>query len=199
MGSTIRVATMKDAPAIRAIYAPFVESTPISFEVEPPSTREMRARIERTLDQYPWLVCETADDEVIGYAAASELRATPPYIWTVELSAYVRPDAQQAGVGTALYTSLLETLEEQGYYNVYAVVTLPNPASVRLHKQMGFDPVGTFPTVGYKQGEWHDIQWWYRQLTDPPSDPDPPQPLSSLRETSELRQALQTGQTHLEV
>ena len=102
--------------------------TPTSIEI----TQEMRARLKRTFSQYPWLVCETADDEVIGSAAASELRATPPYTWTVELSAYVRPDAQQTGVGTALYTSLLETLEEQGYYNVYAVVTGQRARCTRL-------------------------------------------------------------------
>lgn len=194
----IRLATPEDAAAIRSIYAPFVESTAISFEVDPPTTVEMEERIETTLRRYPWLVCE-ADDEVLGYAAASSLRSGPSYAWTVELSAYVADDARQAGVGTALYTSLFEVLEEQGYYNAYAVMTLPNPASRRFHERMGFEPIGTFPAAGHKHGEWHDIQWWYRPLTDRPSDPEPPQPLPALRGTAELDRALKTGEPCVDV
>lgn len=209
----VRLARPDDAAPIRAIYAPFVETTPISFEVEPPSVAAMADRIETTLQEYPWLVCEAAG-EVIGYAAASALRPTPPYRWTVELSVYVGESVRRSGVGTALYTSLLAALSLQGYHNAYAVTTLPNPASTALHERLGFEPVGTFPAVGYKHGDWHDVQWWYRQLdtetgvgpdTDAnpnaqtqPSDPDPPTPLPEMRERNadELETALEAGESH---
>lgn len=197
MGHRIRLATPEDAPAVRSIYAPFVESTPVSFEVDPPTTTEMAERIESTLQQYPWLICESDRETILGYASASSLRSTPPYAWTTELSVYVAEDARGSGVGTALYASLLETLAEQGYRNAYAVMTLPNPASVRLHERMGFEPVGTFPAVGYKQGEWHDIQWWYRRLADHAPDPEPPRPVSAIVGTTEMERALKTGETHL--
>lgn len=198
MERRIRLATVEDASAIRSIYAPVVESTPISFETEPPTTAEMAERIETTLEEYPWLVCETGGGDVLGYAAAGPLRSTPPYAWTVELSVYVAEDARSSGVGTALYTSLLEVLELQGYRNAYAVVTLPNPASVRLHERTGFEPVGTFPAVGYKHGEWHDIQWWYRPIAERPSDPASPTPLPEIRGSPELDRAIERGQTRLE-
>lgn len=217
----IRLAAPADAAAIREIYAPFVETTPISFEVEPPSTAEMADRIETTLREYPWLVCEAAGT-VIGYAAASSLRSTPPYRWTVELSVYVEDAAQGSGIGTALYASLLSVLSVQGYRNAYAVTTLPNPASVALHERFGFETVGTFPAVGYKRGRWHDIRWWYRRLdpesaakpdpnresaasesesTDPshPADPALPTPLPDLRarDGDELGAALRVGESSL--
>lgn len=109
---------------------------------------------------------------------------------------YVADDARNAGVGTALYASLLDILELQGYRNAYAVVTLPNPASVELHERLGFEPIGTFPAVGYKHGEWHDIQWWYRQLGVHSADPDPPQPLTAIRGTPEFARVLdpETGE-----
>jgi L-amino acid N-acyltransferase YncA len=51
MSTTIRVATPEDADAILAIYAPIVQQTAISFEVEPPTLMEMQARIAKTLQQ----------------------------------------------------------------------------------------------------------------------------------------------------
>lgn len=198
MERRIRVATPDDSAAIRSIYVPFVESTPISFEVEPPTTAEMAERIETTLRRYPWLVCETDGGEILGYAAASSFRSTPPYGWTVELSVYVAESARRSDVGTALYASLLKLLEKQGYYNASAAMTLPNPASVRLHERTGFEPIGTFPAVGHKNGQWHDVQWWYRRLADRPSDPELPRPLSDMRGTAELKHALETGEGHLD-
>ena len=41
---TIRIAAPSDAHAIAAIYAPIVRDTTISFELEPPSTEDMRGR-----------------------------------------------------------------------------------------------------------------------------------------------------------
>ena len=49
---------------------------------------------------------------------------------------------------------------------VYAVggITLPNPASVRLHESLGFKHVGTFKEVGRKFDTWHDTSWWQVML-----------------------------------
>jgi L-amino acid N-acyltransferase YncA len=74
----IRIAVESDAPAIRGIYAPFVERTAISFELEPPSIEEMARRISSTLPTYPYLVAER-DGQVVGYAYASQHRAREAY------------------------------------------------------------------------------------------------------------------------
>jgi phosphinothricin acetyltransferase len=52
----IRPAAVTDAAAMRAIYAPIVETTAISFEDVPPTIGEMAERIETTLRSYPYLV-----------------------------------------------------------------------------------------------------------------------------------------------
>lgn len=197
MDSTIRIATPTDADAVRSIFAPFVESTPISFEVETPAVSEMADRIETTVRTHPWLVCEIEDD-VVGYAAAGPLRSSPPYEWTVELSVYVAEHVRRSGVGRALYTSLFAVLDLQGYRDAYAVTTLPNPASVGFHERMGFEPVGLFPEVGYKQGRWHDIRWWRREIGEKSAAPQRPTPLSDLRGDSRLENALATGEQRLD-
>lgn len=76
-----------DAPAIAAIYEPIVRDTCISFELEPPTSEEMRLRIESTLARLPWLAVE--DPAISGCAYASKHRERPAYQWSVDTSAYV--------------------------------------------------------------------------------------------------------------
>jgi phosphinothricin acetyltransferase len=90
----------------------------------------------------PWLVCES-DGEIFGYAYAIPYRPSrPAYQWSVSSSAYVSVEHRQKGVGKALYTSLFKLLQLQGFYNVYAAISLPNPASVVLHEAVGFSKSG---------------------------------------------------------
>ena len=55
----VRDAVLNDAEKIQKIYAPYVEKTVISFELEVPNVEEMGKRIKTTLDQgFPYLVIE---------------------------------------------------------------------------------------------------------------------------------------------
>ena len=56
---TIRLATPEDAPALLAIYEPYVRQTAITCEYEVPSVEEFAGRIERTLKRYPYLVMDS--------------------------------------------------------------------------------------------------------------------------------------------
>src|SRR3954463_7042301 len=80
----IRPALPDDAPGVQAIYAPIVEHTVISFEVDVPPVEEMRRRIEYTVPQLPWLVADAAG-QVAGYAYAGEHQARQAYRWSVNV------------------------------------------------------------------------------------------------------------------
>ncbi len=192
MSALIRVATRKDAASIQAIYAPIVENTIISFELEAPTVAEIEQRIKKTLENFPWLVCEY-QGEVIGYAYASKHRERAAYQWAVDVSAYVKEGSRGTGIGKALYTALMLILAEQGLYNAFAGIALPNAASVGLHEAVGFKPLGVYRQVGFKLGAWHDAGWWQRVLRPPDV---PPQPLQAFKDTAEsaaVQAALQTG------
>jgi phosphinothricin acetyltransferase len=194
--ATVRVAKPVDASACRALYAPYVSDTAVSFEVDPPSVAEMRDRVRETLEEHPWLVCEHRG-RVVGYANAHPYRGGGAYRWSVESSVYVDEAARRRGVARGLYGSLFAVLALQGFVNAYAVTSLPNPASVGLHRATGFAPVGDAEAVGYKRGEWHDLGWWHRRLRPLPDDPDPPTPLPDLRGTTALAEAVSAGERHL--
>jgi phosphinothricin acetyltransferase len=188
----IRLATPDDALGVHAIYAPIVRETAISFEVDPPTVQDMRQRIVQTLEHWPWLVCER-HGEILGYVYASQHRTRRAYQWSVDVSVYVHPEARRSGVGRGLYRSLFALLALQGFYQAYAGITLPNPASVGLHEALGFQLVGVYRDVGYTLGAWHDVGWWQLSLRERTVPPVPPLALGTACTTPRWSIALATG------
>jgi L-amino acid N-acyltransferase YncA len=180
----IRLANESDAEAVRAIYAPVVETTAISFEIEPPTREEMARRIREIGARHPFLIAEG------GYAYASAHHARAAYRWAVDVSVYLAPEARGRGLGRALYTRLFAILRAQGLYCAYAGIALPNAASVGLHEAFGFTPIGIYKAVGFKFGLWHDVGWWELSLRE--RDSSPREPLG-IHEVPDLERILQGG------
>jgi L-amino acid N-acyltransferase YncA len=170
----IRTATNADAQAVTDIYKPVVASSAISFELTPPTVDEMRTRIASTLQLLPWLVAVDDDDVAKGYVYAGRHRERAAYQWSVDVTAYVHPEARGKGVGKALYRVLFDELVALGYYQAFAGIALPNAASVALHEAVGFEPLGVYRQVGFKLGAWHDVGWWQKTLRAPDMLPAPP-------------------------
>lgn len=192
MAALIRLATDHDAKQIHAIYAPIVTQTSFSFELTPPTVSELRQRISKTLERMPWLSCER-DGVVAGYAYATPHRVREAYQWSVEVSVYVHEQHRQRGVARALYTSLFELLRLQGYYNVFAGITLPNQSGARLHLSFGFQPVGVYRAVAYKRGAWHDAEWYQLKLQEHATTPAVPVVMPRIAATPALAAALGAG------
>jgi phosphinothricin acetyltransferase len=197
MAPTIRTATGRDGRALAGIYGPVVEGTHVSFETTPPDADEMARRVRETTDRLPWLVCEL-DDRVVGYACASPHSDRPAYRWSVDVSVYVDERYRRRGVARGLYGSLLEVLGLQGLVNAYAVIALPNPPSVALHESFGFERVGLYGSVGYKHGEWRDVGHWALSLREPEDPPSSPTPFDDLRGSAAYREALGSGERHVD-
>ncbi|MCZ6558683.1 MAG: GNAT family N-acetyltransferase [SAR324 cluster bacterium] len=172
---TVRLAVPEDAGAMLEIYGPIVRETAISFETEVPGLKDFRGRIEKYHLHAPWLACE-AEGRLAGYAYATRYRERLAYQWSAECTVYVHDELRGQGVGALLYRNLLHALRMQGYCNAYAAITLPNPASVRLHEAQGFRSIGVYEGVGYKLGGWHDVGWWGLRLQEQPARPEPPRP-----------------------
>jgi L-amino acid N-acyltransferase YncA len=172
-GALLREAGPVDAAACAEIYAGYVTGTAITFETDPPTAQEMGRRIAVAVDSHAWLVLEE-DAAVVGYAYAGPFKARAAYRWSCEVSVYLRQGLQRRGGGRALYEALLARLTERGYRIAAAGMTLPNEASVALHRALGFEPVGTYRRIGYKHGVWHDVAWMQKTLDDgqdPPAEP----------------------------
>ena len=180
MALLIRLAREEDAGALAALYRPYVEASPISFEEEAPSPAEMARRLVGDLPGYhPWFVAEESSN-LIGSATITPFRTRPPYRWTVETGVYLAPQAIGRGLGRALLSRLLAVLEAQGYVAAIGAIALPNEASVALHEKLGFAHNGTYRQVGFKMGEWLDVGLWQRELARRSSTPVEPMPFQSV-------------------
>ena len=174
----LRPGRSSDCPQIAAIYRVYVESTPISFEIEAPSADEMARRMQALSPLYPHLVAERGDD-ILGYAYAGAFRTRAAYQWSAETTVYLAQAAHRQGLGHRLYRHLLDILKLQGFHGAFAGITLPNDASAGMHESLGFRQVGQYPRAGYKLGHWYDVGTWYLEL-------NPPHPIHSLAAAHDL-------------
>jgi len=189
----LRFASLRDDAAITAIYAPIVTATAISFELVAPNADEMRTRIATQPANKPWIVAEI-DAAVAGYAYASTFRARAAYRFGAEVTVYVAERARRRGVGRALYRSLLHLLALAGYRNAYAGITLPNDASVELHRAAGFTATGVVHAAGFKFDRWHDVAFYECRLAPLDVPPHDPRAIDQLG-AAEVRAAFALNQT----
>lgn len=177
---TLRLVREEDAPALLAIYAPYVNNTPVTFEVSVPSLSAFSSRIRGIAADYPYLVCDEGG-RISGYAYAHRQFERAAYGWNAELTVYLEPAAAGHGRGRALYTALLALLRLQGVQNVYSLVTVPNPASEGLHEAFGFRRSAVFSDTGFKCGAWRNVAWFEKALG---SHASPPASLRSIKSLS---------------
>jgi L-amino acid N-acyltransferase YncA len=170
---TVRDATAADGADCAAIYGPYVLDTVITFETQPPTGEQMADRIVAAQRAHAWLVVEH-DGRVEGYAYATPHKARAAYRWSCEVSVYLERGRQRRGQGRALYEALFDRLAGRGYRTLVAGMTLPNEASIGLHRALGFEPVGTFPRIGFKHGQWRDVAYVTRSIGPDDSPPDEP-------------------------
>jgi L-amino acid N-acyltransferase YncA len=163
----------RDGAACAAIYAPSVEGSVTSFEEVAPDAAQFAVRIATTMRTYPWLVIEDAG-RVVGFAYASHYRARAAYRWAAEVGIYVHPEYRGRGAGRRLYEELFQCMRSQHLRVACAGITLPNDASIALHRALGFERVGVYRAIGYKHGAWHDVVWLQLVLSGdegPPAEP----------------------------
>lgn len=170
----------RDAADCARIYAPYVADSAISFEDAAPDAAELARRIEVANASYAWLVSEDGTG-VSGFAYAAQHRSRMAYRWAVDVSVYVDERVKRGGVGRALYGTLFELLARQGLRIACAGITVPNDASIGLHRALGFESIGVYRAIGWKHGSWRDVSWWQLRLGPEedgvPSDPVGPQRL----------------------
>jgi len=164
-GIKVRIAGAADAPAIAAIYAPYVRDTAISFELTPPDADEMAARLSAVQAAgYPYLLAERSS-RVIGYAYGTRFRGRPAYDGTVETSVYVDRGALGQGAGSALMAALETELRQRGFKLMVAGYSgNDRPDSVGFHEKLGFTLAGVIPDCGVKFGQGHAVGFLWKRL-----------------------------------
>jgi L-amino acid N-acyltransferase YncA len=160
----IRDATDEDAAAIAAIYAHHVLHGTATYDIEPPSTEEILAKLRHiNAAGWPFLVANV-DGEVAGYAYATQFRDRAAYRFACENSIYVAADRMRRGIGRALLSELIDRSSVCGFQTMVAVVGGAEPGSIALHAALGFEEAGRLKRVGFKFDSWLDSVYMQRAL-----------------------------------
>jgi phosphinothricin acetyltransferase len=156
----IRSVIAADAERISIIYNHYIRESLVTFEEEPVTASEIKARIEEVQSSgLPWLVAQDGG-ELLGYAYAGEWKGRCAYRHSAEITVYLDHGAAGQGWGTGLYEALFAHLRERKIHVVLAGIALPNPESVALHEKFGMRKVAHFSEVGYKFEQWIDVGYW---------------------------------------
>lgn len=147
-----------DLAALTAIYNHYVRETAITLDTEERDPASSQAWLEgfATTGRYQCLVA-VREGVVAGWASSQRYNVRAGYDATVSASIYLSPDAVGQGLGRRLYRTLFDALAGQDIHLVFAGITLPNAASVALHRSFGFEPAGTYREVGRKFGRFWDV------------------------------------------
>ncbi|MCP5412592.1 MAG: N-acetyltransferase [Alphaproteobacteria bacterium] len=161
----IRRAEAGDAAALADIYNHYVRETPITFDLEEKSVADRARWLEQFLavGRYQCFVA-VLDGRVAGWASSHRYNERAAYDTTVLSSIYLAPDAVGQGLGRRLYATLFEALGGQDIHRAFGGITLPNDASLALHRAFGFEPVGIYREVGRKFGRYWDVATYLRPM-----------------------------------
>ncbi len=175
----LRPVTPEDAAALTAIYTPFVATNAVSFETQVPTVKDMKARITAGYEHYPWIAA--TDEEsgtVLGYAFAKPFRPGQTYRFVAEVAVYTAGELEGQGIRRALLASLIATLTAQNFTQAACTLMTPNDKLILLYEANGFRRAGVYREVSFKNGHWHDVGMWQRELAHADPVPDAVRPFS---------------------
>ena len=154
----IRPATAADLEAIVDIYNDEVLHGVATFDTEPWTVDGQAPWLtEHGEGRRPLLVAEEAG-RVIGWASLSAWSPRCAYARAAEVSIYVHRDDRGRGIGRALLDELIARGRAAGLGVLLARIEASGAASMRLHRAVGFRPIGTMRRVGEKFGRLLDVE-----------------------------------------
>lgn len=156
---TIRKVKIEDASAIKEIYNFFIENSIVTFDESKKDLAEIETKIVITTEDYPWFILEE-NDELIAFAYCNQWKDKSAYDQSVEGTIYIKQGSEGKGIGTKLYSFLIDDLRSKGFHSILGVISLPNDASVALHEKLNFEKVAHFKEIGKKFGNQIDVGCW---------------------------------------
>ena len=162
----IRPAVRADLPQITSIHNHYVLNTPVTFDLEPVGPEQRVGWFNEHTEgaRYQLFVSEDRG-RILGYAGTGRFRSKAAYDTTAEVTVYCAPDATGRRIGRMMYQRLFEALRNEDLRRLVAGITLPNEASIALHRHFGFTEVGVFSENGRKFDRYWDVLWMERPLT----------------------------------
>jgi len=163
---SIRPVTEQDLPGILQLYRHYVRNSAVTFDENPPTLRKFRAQFaHNTKLGFPFLLAESPNGELLGYARAQLFRDKSAFRHTAESTIYLGPASTGRGLGKALLSALIDACRDAGMKEMIAVIADSGAdASLALHHSLGFSESGRMGRVGFKFGRWIGIVMMQKSL-----------------------------------
>ena len=146
----IRPATPADAPALAALWNPWITDTVVTFSATPKTATNLQDLI---LNRPVFLTT----DSLQGFATYTQFRGGDGYVTCMEHSLILAPTARGQGLGRALLLAIEQHAAAHGAHQMIAGITAENPAAVAFHACMGYAHTARIRDAGYKFGRFIDL------------------------------------------
>ena len=164
---TIRAAVEADIPQLADLYNHYILTSAATFDTEPHSIEAKREWVLEVLGLGPYrvMVAVEPDGQIVGHSYSSALYPKAAYDSSVATSVYLLPGEVGRGVGTRLWYALYEELlRVEELHQLFALITLPNDASVAMTERVGYTLSGVWKECGRKFDRYWDVSIWQRPL-----------------------------------
>jgi len=148
----IRGARGEDLAAIVEIYNAAIPGRLATADTSPVSVETRREWFARHgPSQHPLWVLER-DRSIAGWLGFEPFYGRPAYAATAELSVYVAPHFQRAGVATALLARAIDAAPSLGLSTLLGFIFAHNAPSLALFERFGFARWGHLPEIAELDG-----------------------------------------------
>ena len=164
---TIRSATEADVPQLAELYNHYILTSPATFDTEPHTVEQKLEWFSKYSDcgAFRVMVAVEPDGRIVGHSYSSALYPKAAYDSSVATSVYLLPGEVGRGVGTRLWHALYEELlKVDELHQLFALITLPNDASVAMTESCGYTLSGVWRQCGRKFDLYWDVGIWQRSL-----------------------------------
>jgi phosphinothricin acetyltransferase len=153
---SIREARLEDLPYVREIYNYYVANSVVTFDEDKMSLAKWKAKFAHlTKLGLPFIVAESPNGTILGYALVSPWKDKRAYRYTVENSIYLGPASTGKGLGRVLLGELIDRSKQAGLKEILAVISDKGAeGSIALHESFGFVEIGRMGRVGFKFERW---------------------------------------------
>ena len=148
------------------IYNYYITNSFSNFEEKRLTLKSFKFLIQRIKRRKLPFIVAIDNQIVVGLAFVNKFREKSGYRFSYEHSIYVNPDYINNGYGNKILKELVKICRKNTKIkNLIAVIGGKNNfASIKIHKNNGFQYIGTIKKAGFKKNKWIDSIYMQKRL-----------------------------------
>ncbi len=159
------------AAQILAIFNEAILNTTTLYDYHPRTMQMLDEWFKaKQKGNYPIIGLINEDNTLLAFGTYGMFRERPAYKYTVEHSLYVHTAHQGKGYGKIVLVEIVKAAKAQNYHCLVAGIDASNDISKNLHSAFGFKHCGHLAEVGFKFGNWLNLDF-YQLVLDTPDNP----------------------------